>query len=97
MYPRPDIDRPLNEAAADKIRDYRDDYNNRPSNDLTVTRGEGRLLSQRRGRGVVTEALVSALRTLHDCLFLLACDDVLICRSTQTFKFKTHHTPQELR
>ena len=32
-HPRPtDIDRPLNAAAADKIRDYRADYNNRPSN-----------------------------------------------------------------
>ena len=31
-YPAPaDIDKPLNEAAADKIRDYRADYNNRPS------------------------------------------------------------------
>ena len=35
-YPRPDdIDRPLNEAAADKIRDYRADYNNRPSNSIS--------------------------------------------------------------
>ena len=34
--PRPtDIDRPLNEAAADKIRDYRADYNNRPSNAIS--------------------------------------------------------------
>ena len=33
MYPRPtDIDRSLNEVAADKIHDYRGDYNNRPSN-----------------------------------------------------------------
>ncbi len=29
-YPH-DLDRPLNEAAADKIRQYRADYNNRPS------------------------------------------------------------------
>jgi len=27
-YPRDDIGRPLNEAAPDKIRDYRYDYNN---------------------------------------------------------------------
>jgi len=34
-YPSPaDIDRTLNEAAADKIRDYRADYNNRPSNGI---------------------------------------------------------------
>ena len=32
-YPVPhDIDQPLNEVAADKIRDYRADYNKRPSN-----------------------------------------------------------------
>ena len=40
---------------------------------LAITRGEGRLLSL-----VVAEASVCALRTLHDCLFLLACDDVLM-------------------
>jgi hypothetical protein len=35
-YPRPDhIDRPLNTAAADKIRDYRADYNNHPSNSIS--------------------------------------------------------------
>ena len=35
-YPRPDdIDRPLNEAAADKIRDYRADYINSPSNAIS--------------------------------------------------------------
>jgi hypothetical protein len=34
--PRPtNIDRPLNEAAADKIRDYRAYYNNRPSNAIS--------------------------------------------------------------
>ncbi len=34
-YPPPaDIDRPLNEAAADKIRDYLADYNNRPSHGI---------------------------------------------------------------
>ena len=26
------VDKPLNEAAADQIRDYRADYDNRPSN-----------------------------------------------------------------
>ena len=26
------VDNPLNEAPADQIRDYRADYNNRPSN-----------------------------------------------------------------
>ena len=32
QHPPPDdIDKPLNEPAADKIRDYRVDYNNRPS------------------------------------------------------------------
>jgi hypothetical protein len=30
-YPN-DIDRSLNEAAADKVRKYRDDYNNNPPN-----------------------------------------------------------------
>ena len=35
-YPAPaDIDKPLKEAAADKIRDYRPDYNNRPSNSIS--------------------------------------------------------------
>jgi hypothetical protein len=35
-HPRPaDIDRPLNEAAADKIRYYRADYNNRPSTSIS--------------------------------------------------------------
>jgi len=35
-YPLPaDIDKPLNEAAADKIRDYRAHYNNRPSNSIS--------------------------------------------------------------
>ena len=33
-YPNP-IDRSLNEAAADKIRKYRADYNNNPSNAVT--------------------------------------------------------------
>ena len=37
LYPRPtDTDRSLNEDAADKIRDYRADYNNRPSNSIVV-------------------------------------------------------------
>jgi hypothetical protein len=36
QHPPPDdIDQPLNEAAADKIRDYRVDYNNRPSNSIS--------------------------------------------------------------
>ena len=35
-YPLPgDIDNPLNEDAADKIRDYRTDYNNRSSNSIS--------------------------------------------------------------
>jgi hypothetical protein len=34
-YPN-DVDRPLNEGAADKIRPYRADYNNRPSNAISV-------------------------------------------------------------
>jgi hypothetical protein len=33
-YPN-DLDRPLNEAVADKIRAYRADYNNRPSNAIS--------------------------------------------------------------
>ena len=33
-YPN-DVDKPLNEAAADKIRAYRADYNNRPSNAIS--------------------------------------------------------------
>ena len=28
---------PLNEVTADKIRDYRTDYNNRPSNSFVIT------------------------------------------------------------
>ena len=46
---------------------------------LAITRGEGRLLSL-----VVAEASASALRTLHDCRFLLACDDVLIVLTPHT-------------
>ena len=35
-YPPPtDIDRPLNETVVDEIRDYRTDYNNLPSNDIS--------------------------------------------------------------
>jgi hypothetical protein len=33
-YPN-DLDGPLNEVAADKIRQYRADYNNRPSNAIS--------------------------------------------------------------
>jgi hypothetical protein len=33
-YPN-DLDRSLNEVAADKIRGYHTDYNNRPSNDIS--------------------------------------------------------------
>ena len=33
--PSGDIDKPLNEPAADKIRDYRVDYNNRPSDPIS--------------------------------------------------------------
>ena len=34
-YPRPDdIDRPQHEAGGEKIRDYRADYNNRPSHSI---------------------------------------------------------------
>jgi hypothetical protein len=33
--PPADIDKPLNEAATGKIRDYRADYNNRPSNAIS--------------------------------------------------------------
>ena len=35
-YPH-DLDRPLNEAAADKIRQYRAEYNDRPSHAITFT------------------------------------------------------------
>ena len=34
-FPPADLDRPLNEAAADRIRVYRADYNNRPSNAIS--------------------------------------------------------------
>jgi hypothetical protein len=37
-YPN-DIDGPLNEAAADKIRQYSSDYNNRPSNTISFMLG----------------------------------------------------------
>ncbi len=33
-YPN-DLDGPLNEATADKLRQYRADYNNRPSNAIS--------------------------------------------------------------
>ena len=45
-----DLVRPLNEAAADKIRQYLSDYNNRPSNDVSImpiiTSTYGRLHSE---------------------------------------------------
>ena len=46
-----DIDRPLNESTVDKIRDYRADYNNRPSNSISfmsvVASTSGRLHCER--------------------------------------------------
>ncbi len=50
-YPNPnDIDRSLNEAAADKIRKYRTDYNNNPPNSisfmLAIASTSGRLHSE---------------------------------------------------
>ena len=48
-YPN-DLDRPLNEAAADKIRQYRAGYNNRPSNAISfmpvIASTSGRLHSE---------------------------------------------------
>jgi hypothetical protein len=48
-YPN-DLDRPLNEAAAEKIRQYRADYHNRPSNAisfmLAISSTSGRLHSE---------------------------------------------------
>jgi hypothetical protein len=48
-YPN-DLDGPLNEAAADKIRQYRADYNNRPSNAISympaIASTSGRLHSE---------------------------------------------------
>jgi hypothetical protein len=48
-YPN-DLDGPLNEAAADKIRQYRTDYNNRPSNAISfmpaIASTSGRLQSE---------------------------------------------------
>jgi hypothetical protein len=48
-YPK-DLDRPLNEAAADKIRAYRTDYNNRPSDAISsmpaIASSSGRLHSE---------------------------------------------------
>jgi hypothetical protein len=45
-----DLDRPLNEAAAEKIRQYRADYNNRPSNAIScmpaIASMSGRLHSE---------------------------------------------------
>ncbi len=36
QYPAPvDIDKSLNETDSDKIRDYRTDYNNRPSHSIS--------------------------------------------------------------
>ena len=44
-YPAPtDIDKKLNKAAVDKIRDYRADYNNRPSNSVSFMPGVANLL-----------------------------------------------------
>ena len=50
-YPNPnDIDRSLNESAADKIRKYRADYNNNPPNDISfmsaIASTSGRLHSE---------------------------------------------------
>jgi hypothetical protein len=50
-YPNPnDIDKSLNEAAADKIRKYRTDYNNNPLNAISfmpdITSTSGRLHSE---------------------------------------------------
>ena len=50
-YPNPnDIDRSLNEAAADKIRKYRSDYNNNPPNAISfmpaIASTSGRLHSE---------------------------------------------------
>jgi hypothetical protein len=49
LYPN-DLDGPLNEAAADKIRQYRADYNNRPSNAISfmsaIASTSGRLHSE---------------------------------------------------
>ena len=48
-YPN-DLDRPLNEDVADKIRSYRVDYTNRPSNAISfmsaITSTSGRLHSE---------------------------------------------------
>ena len=48
-YPN-DLDGPLNEAAADKIRQYRADYNNRPFNAISfmpaIASTSGRLHSE---------------------------------------------------
>ena len=48
-YPN-DIDRSLNETAADKIRKYHTDYNNNPPNDISfmpdITSTSGRLHSE---------------------------------------------------
>ena len=48
-YPN-DVDSPLNETVADKIRAYHTDYNNRPSNDISfmpaIARTSGRLHSE---------------------------------------------------
>ncbi len=48
-YPN-DVDRPLNETDTDKIRTYRADYNNRPSNAISfmtaIDRTSGRLHSE---------------------------------------------------
>ncbi len=48
-YPN-DIDRSLNETAADKIRKYRDDYNNNPPSSVdfmpTIASTSGRLHSE---------------------------------------------------
>jgi hypothetical protein len=48
-YPN-DLDWPLNESVSDKIRSYRTDYNNRPSNAIsfmsTIPSTSGRLHSE---------------------------------------------------
>ncbi len=48
--PPNDLDSPLNETTPDKIRQYRSDYNNRPSNDISfipvIASTSGRLHSE---------------------------------------------------
>ena len=89
-----DVDRSLNESAADKIRKYRDDYNNNPPNTISfipsMTSTSGRLHSE-----FVRLLFLQAHRET-DRFF--AASGVLLAQSTSgQFHFKHAAFSSELR